>query len=107
MAAQHHFDLSPQGLYLALALPYKTAMDCTKTLKLRIKDKHASVLCQMAREVNQVWNHVNATSAKAAWPFHGGLQQMRRRECGQWHRATGLRDVSSAKLVKTKWSKAR
>ena len=28
------------------------AMDCTKTLKLRIKDKHANVLRQMAREVN-------------------------------------------------------
>jgi len=32
-------------------------MDYTKTLKLRIKDKHAKVLRQMAREVNQVWNH--------------------------------------------------
>ena len=46
-------------------------MDCTKTLRLRIKDKHAKVLCQVAREVNQVWNHINATSAKAARPFHG------------------------------------
>ena len=46
-------------------------MDCTKTLKLRIKDKHAKVLCQMAREVNQAWNHINAVSAKAARPFHG------------------------------------
>ena len=43
----------------------------TKTLKLRIKDKHAKVLRQMAREVNQVWNHINALSAKAARPFHG------------------------------------
>ena len=46
-------------------------MDCTKTLRLRIKDKHAKVLCQVAREVNQVWNHINAVSAKAARPFHG------------------------------------
>ena len=46
-------------------------MDGTKTLQLRIKDKHACVLRQMAREVNQVWNHVNAVSAKAARPFHG------------------------------------
>ena len=46
-------------------------MDCTKTLKLRIKDKHAKVLAAMAREVNQVWNHINAISAKAARPFHG------------------------------------
>jgi len=28
--------------------------DAIKTLKLRIKDKHASVLCAMAREVNMV-----------------------------------------------------
>ena len=49
-------------------------MDCTKTLKLRIKDKHAKVLCQVAREVNQVWNHINAVSAKAARPFHGKPQ---------------------------------
>lgn len=30
-----------------------------KTLKLRIKDKHAKVLNQMASEVNFVWNYVN------------------------------------------------
>ena len=46
-------------------------MKVTKTLKLRIKDKHAKVLAAMAREVNQVWNHVNEVSAKAARPFHG------------------------------------
>ena len=46
----------------------------TKTLQLRIKDKHAKVLRQMAREVNQVWNHINAISAKAARPFHGKPQ---------------------------------
>ena len=63
--------LGPQGLYVVFALPYKPAMDCTKALQLRIKDKHARVLRQMAREVNQVWNHVNAVSAKAARPFHG------------------------------------
>ena len=49
-------------------------MDCTKTLRLRIKDKHAKVLAAMAREVNQVWNHINAISAKAARPFHGKPQ---------------------------------
>jgi IS605 OrfB family transposase len=37
----------------------------TKTLKLRIKDKHASVLRQMAREVNLVWNFLNETSSRA------------------------------------------
>ncbi|MEN9474416.1 MAG: hypothetical protein RIS48_1136, partial [Pseudomonadota bacterium] len=37
----------------------------TKTLQLRIKDKHARVLCQMAREVNQVFNFCNETSVRA------------------------------------------
>ena len=46
----------------------------TKTLQLRLKDKHAKVLRQMASEVNQVWNHINAISAKAARPFHGKSQ---------------------------------
>ena len=49
-------------------------MESTKTLKLRIKDKHARVLSAMAREVNQVWNHINAISAKAARPFQGKPQ---------------------------------
>ena len=40
-------------------------MDCTKTLRLRIKDKHRSVLAAMAREVNQVWNFCNETSSRA------------------------------------------
>ena len=40
-------------------------MDCTKTLRLRIKDKHAKVLATMAREVNQVWNFCNETSQRA------------------------------------------
>ena len=40
-------------------------MEFTKTLKLRIKDKHARVLRQMAREVNQVFNFCNETSARA------------------------------------------
>ena len=41
------------------------AMDCTKTLRVRIKDKHAKVLSAMAREVNQVWNFCNETSHRA------------------------------------------
>ena len=40
-------------------------MDCTKTLRLRMKDKHARVLAAMAREVNQVWNFCNETSHRA------------------------------------------
>lgn len=35
-----------------------------KTLKLRLKDKHAKVLNAMAREVNFVWNYVNELSLK-------------------------------------------
>jgi len=44
-----------------------------KTLKLRIKDKHASVLRQMAREVNQVFNFCNETSIKAIRDKHKWL----------------------------------
>lgn len=40
-------------------------MNTIKTLKLRIKDKHARVLGQMAREVNQVFNYCNETSSRA------------------------------------------
>lgn len=36
-----------------------------KTLKIRIKDKHAALLGQMAREVNTVWNFVNETSSRS------------------------------------------
>jgi len=32
-------------------------MEHVKTLKLRIKDKHAKVLRAMARDVNTVWNY--------------------------------------------------
>lgn len=37
----------------------------TKTLKVRIKDKHAPLLRQMAREVNQVWNFLNELSSRS------------------------------------------
>lgn len=36
-----------------------------KTLRLRVKDKHAPLLLKMARDVNQVWNFANETSARA------------------------------------------
>ena len=48
-------------------------MDAIKTLKLRIKDKHASVLRQMAREVNQVFNFCNETSMRAIRERHQWL----------------------------------
>ncbi|CBL46161.1 Transposase [gamma proteobacterium HdN1] len=37
----------------------------TKTLKVRIKDKHVPLLNEMARSVNFVWNYVNALSSRA------------------------------------------
>lgn len=40
-------------------------MKTFKTLKIRVKDKHAEVLGKMAREVNMVWNFVNETSSRA------------------------------------------
>ena len=49
------------------------SVDCTKTLRLRIKDKHARVLSAMAREVNQVWNFCNETSHRAIRERHQWL----------------------------------
>ena len=40
-------------------------MKKTKTLKLRIKDKHSAQLDQMARSVNFVWNYVNELSSRS------------------------------------------
>ncbi len=37
----------------------------TKTLKLRIKDKHAKQLNAMARSVNFVWNYINELSCRS------------------------------------------
>ena len=37
----------------------------TKTLKLRVRDKHCSVLKQQARQVNFVWNYINALSSRS------------------------------------------
>jgi len=42
-------------------------MKVTKTLRLRIKDKHSKVLCQWAFEVNQVWNAANELSSEYTW----------------------------------------
>jgi len=36
----------------------------TKTLKVRIKDKHAKVLCEWARAVNFTWNYINELSSR-------------------------------------------
>jgi len=40
-------------------------MKATKTLKVRIKDKHAKVLNDMARSVNFVWNYCNELSHRS------------------------------------------
>lgn len=37
----------------------------TKTLKVRIKDKHVPLLRQWARSVNTVWNYVNELSSRS------------------------------------------
>lgn len=36
-----------------------------KTLKVRVKDRHANALTEMARSVNFVWNYVNALSHRS------------------------------------------
>ncbi len=40
-------------------------MKQTKTLKVRVKDKHAPLLRQMARSVNFVWNYLNELSQRS------------------------------------------
>lgn len=58
-------------------------MKTIKTLKLRIKDKHAPVLSAMAREVNQVWNFVNELSNRSI------------RERGEWLSAYDLQKYTA------------
>lgn len=53
--------------------PYNQTVKTLKTLKLRIKDKHASELGVMAREVNQVWNYTNALSYRSIRERHQWL----------------------------------
>lgn len=45
----------------------------TKTLKLRIKDKHSASLTAMAREVNTVWNYCNELSHRSIKERHKWL----------------------------------
>jgi putative transposase len=42
-----------------MAQAYILGMKKTKTLKVRVKDKHAKQLSKMARSVNFVWNYIN------------------------------------------------
>ncbi len=46
---------------------------CIKTLRTRVKDKHAGVLSKWAFEVNQVWNATNELSANYSWVPIPGL----------------------------------
>jgi hypothetical protein len=39
----------------------------TKTLRVRVRDKHAKLLQQLAFECNQVWNEANSQSAEYSW----------------------------------------
>lgn len=50
----------------ALLCHNNTMQTVVKTLKIRVKDKHASVLRRMARDVNQVFNFANETSYRGA-----------------------------------------
>ena len=45
----------------------------TRTLKLRIKDRHAALLQRMATQVNQVWNFCNETSSRSIQERHTWL----------------------------------
>jgi len=48
-------------------------MTHTKTLKMRIKDKHAKTLLAMSREVNLVWNYCNEVSHRSIRDRHQWL----------------------------------
>ena len=41
------------------------SMKATKTLQVRVRDKHAKSLAQQARQVNFVWNYVNELSSRS------------------------------------------
>ena len=40
-------------------------MKATKTLKVRVRDKHAAQLREASRAVNFVWNYVNELSSRS------------------------------------------
>ncbi|MDF2489556.1 MAG: transposase, orfB, partial [Pseudomonas sp.] len=40
-------------------------MKATKTLKIRVRDKHAAQLREASRAVNLVWNYVNELSSRS------------------------------------------
>ena len=73
----------------------------TKTLKVRIQDKHAPLLNSMARSVNFVWNFVNELSQRSIDALHKFSRTLIKR-CGEIY----VGNVSSLKLVKTTMAKS-
>lgn len=53
------------ALDLAFNAVYIYRVNTTKTLRVRVLDKHAPLLRQMARSVNFVWNYLNELSARS------------------------------------------
>lgn len=76
--------MTQKGVAIVELLCHDNAMQTVvKTLKLRVKDKHASVLRRMARDVNTVWNFANETSSRAI------------RERGKWLSAHDLQKLTA------------
>ncbi|MCY4329775.1 MAG: transposase, partial [Endozoicomonadaceae bacterium] len=48
-------------------------MEKTKTLKVRVKDKHAKLLKKMRGAVNFVWNYINELSSRSIREHRGFL----------------------------------
>lgn len=66
MKAPSRNDKSPLELSaIALILNIMDGMTATKTLKVRVRDKHAAQLREASRAVNFVWNYVNELSSRS------------------------------------------
>lgn len=65
----------------------KDANLCYKTLKVRVRDTHATLLNKMAFEVNQVWNAVNQTTYEA---YYIPIPPMGFMNAGDWLSAFDL-----------------
>lgn len=77
-------SVTQEGVASVALLCHNNAMQTVvKTIKLRIKDKHAGVLRRMARDVNMVWNFANETSIRAI------------RERGKWLSAYDLQKLTA------------
>lgn len=73
-----------------------------KTLKVRIKDKHAELLNSMAREVNLVWNFVNELSQRSIRERHKFLSGYElQKYCTGYTSCEGVRIVSEETMPVT------